>query len=63
MSEDFWKFVVSTFAFGVIAFMMGNGIGTCRERHKAMDANVARWIIDSKTGEKSFEYGVKTEAK
>ena len=31
--------------------------GRMAEKRKAIDANVARWVVDAKTGEIALEYG------
>jgi len=41
--------------------LLGIYIGAMLERQKAIDANVARWVLDPSTGESKFVYGVETE--
>jgi hypothetical protein len=54
--------------FATVSMFIGFAIGittvTTDEHAKAIEAGVGRWVVDAKTGEKAFVYGVpKDEAK
>jgi hypothetical protein len=43
---------------GLIVFAHGVAYGEDRNRAEAIEANVGRWVIDEKTGDTTFVYGV-----
>lgn len=50
--------VLGLLILGLI-FIGGIAVGESSEQDKAIKAGVARWVVDAKTGAKTFEYGAK----
>lgn len=44
-----------------IVFLCGQYVGGELQRNLAVENNVARWTVDSTTGEKTFTWGVEKE--
>jgi hypothetical protein len=62
--KDVWKAIIVWTAGGiVVGIVAGIGVGTVAgsrlEQKAAIEANAGRWVIDSKTGAKTFVYGCK----
>ena len=66
MDSDYSRSTMSGCFINTIVFLLftsfimllGVVIGKGIERNKAIEANAGRWIIDPKTGDKDFHYGV-----
>ena len=53
-------FILSGIFFMVITFIVTNRV-VDDERRKAIEAGVGRWIVDHKTGDRTFKYGNKKD--
>lgn len=51
-------YAIYTVVFVTIGFLAGYSFGTFKEQQGAIKANVGKWVVDEKTGEKEFKYGV-----
>ena len=57
-----WPVHAALLAFiAFVGFACGGGCGMRLARNEAIEAGVGQWVIDAKTGERSFVYGVSEE--
>lgn len=55
MNDEIPSILIATVSFVVVAFV-GFGLGSTVQRKKAVDAGVAEYQVDSKTGSTTFVY-------
>lgn len=61
MSDGVLFSVLAALMFAVVigsGVSVGSAVATNQERQKAIEAGVGRWVVDARTGERQFVYGV-----